>query len=97
MRPTALELRFTADGYGSLIVEVTKNIDIVIDMTQMLLIFHHQRINFLMSTCYHSDVEITSEQLVITDVDIPVEIKADAPIQVEIDNSDNWLNIREIT
>ena len=96
--PTELELQFTADGYGSLIVEVTKNIDIVIDMTPDAINIPSSEDKFLdEAPVITPDVEITSEQLVITDVDIPVEIKADAPIQVEIDNSDNWLNIREIT
>ena len=42
------------------------------------------------------DVEVTTDQIVITDIDIPVEIKADYPIQVEIDNADVWQDIREI-
>lgn len=42
------------------------------------------------------DVEITTEQLSIDDIDIPVEIKADYPIQVEIDNSGNFLDVRQI-
>jgi hypothetical protein len=42
------------------------------------------------------DAEITTEQILIDDIDIPVEIKAEYPIQVEIDNNGNWLNIREL-
>jgi hypothetical protein len=41
-------------------------------------------------------VEITTEQLTIDDIDIPVEIKADFPIQVEIDNSGNFIDVRQI-
>ena len=43
------------------------------------------------------DVQVTSENIVINDIDIPVEIKSNEPIQVEIDNSDNWMNVRQIT
>jgi len=43
------------------------------------------------------DIEVTTEQLVVDDIDIPVAIKADAPIQVEIDNSGVYLNVEEIT
>ena len=43
------------------------------------------------------DATVTSEQIVIEDVDIPVEITADSPIQVEIDNGGVWYDIREIT
>lgn len=42
------------------------------------------------------DVEITTEQLVVDDIDIPVEIKADSQIQVQIDEDGNWLNVRQI-
>ena len=42
------------------------------------------------------DVQVTSENLVIDDIDIPVEIKSDTPIQVEIDGDGTWRNIRSI-
>ena len=42
------------------------------------------------------DVEVVSEQIVVTDIDIPVEVKADYPIQVEIDNSNVWYNVQEL-
>ena len=42
------------------------------------------------------DVEVISEQIVIEDIDIPVEVKSDYPIQVEIDNSNVWYNVQEL-
>lgn len=42
------------------------------------------------------DTEVTTDQIVINDIDIPVEIKAEYPIQVEIDNDGVWRNIREM-
>ena len=42
------------------------------------------------------NVEVTSEQIVVDDIDIPVEIKSDYPIQVEIDNSGTFRGVREI-
>ena len=42
------------------------------------------------------DAVVTSYEIVIDDVDIPVEIKADRPILVEINNTDTWIPIREI-
>lgn len=95
--PTALELKFTADGYGSLIVEETKNIDIVIDMTPDAIDIPSSEDKFLgEEPVITPDVQVTSENIVINDIDIPVEIKADSPIQVEIDGDDNWVNIRQI-
>ena len=95
--PTALELRFTADGYGSLVVNVTKNVDIVIDMTPDAIDIPSSEDKFLgEEPVITPDVEVTSENIVINDIDIPVEIKADSPIQVEIDGSDDWINVRQI-
>ena len=42
------------------------------------------------------NTEVTSEQIVVDDIDVPVEIKADQPIQVEIDDSGTFQDIREI-
>jgi hypothetical protein len=44
------------------------------------------------------DEEVTSPPVPasVTDIDVPVEIKADQPIKVEIDGSTNWNNVREI-
>ena len=42
------------------------------------------------------DVTVTSDNIVIDDIDIPVEIKSDTPIQVEIDGDGTWRNIRSI-
>ena len=96
--PTALSLQFTADGYGSLIVQVTKDVDIVIDMTPDAINIPSSEDKFLgEEPVITPDVQVTSENIVINDIDIPVEIKSNEPIQVEIDNSDNWINVRQIT
>ena len=42
------------------------------------------------------DAVVTSEQIFVDDIDVPVEIKADQPIQVEIDDSGTFQDIREI-
>ena len=41
------------------------------------------------------DETVTSEQVVINDIDIPVEIKSSSPIQVQIDDG-TYQNIRQI-
>ena len=95
--PTALEVQFTADGYGSLLVNGTKNVDIVIDMTPDAIDIPSSEDKFLgEEPVITPDVEVTTENIVINDIDIPVEIKADSPIQVEIDGSDTWVNVRQI-
>ena len=42
------------------------------------------------------DAVVTSYEIFVNDVDIPVEVKADRPILVEINNTDTWIPIREI-
>ena len=40
--------------------------------------------------------ETVTTTIEVTDIDIPVEIKSNHPIQVEIDNDDNWRDVTEI-
>ena len=40
--------------------------------------------------------EVTTVQLTVQDIDIPVEIKADLPIQVQIDNDGVWRDVEQI-
>jgi hypothetical protein len=42
------------------------------------------------------ETEILSELLLISDIDIPVEIKSNSPIQVDINGQNNWQNLRQI-
>ena len=42
------------------------------------------------------NIEVTTEQIVIEDIDIPVVIKASQPIQVEIENSGIYLPVEEM-
>ena len=42
------------------------------------------------------DTEVTTDQILIEEIDIPVEVKSDYPIQVEIENSGTYIEVREI-
>ncbi len=42
------------------------------------------------------DTTITTDSVLIEDIDIPVEIKASEPIKIDIDDSGNWQEVREI-
>jgi len=39
---------------------------------------------------------VTTSALLVDDIDVPVEIKADAPIKVEIDGDGTWRDVQEI-
>ena len=45
---------------------------------------------------YTPETEILSEMYLINDIDIPVEIKADYPIKVDINKNDDWEDVRRI-
>jgi hypothetical protein len=45
---------------------------------------------------YTPETEILSEMYQINDIDIPVEIKADYPIKVDINKNDDWDDVRQI-
>jgi hypothetical protein len=45
---------------------------------------------------YTPETEILSEMYQINDIDIPVEIKADYPIKVDINKNDDWEDVRQI-
>ena len=42
------------------------------------------------------ETEVVSEMYLVDDIDIPVEIKSDQPILVDINKNDNWQKLREI-
>jgi hypothetical protein len=42
------------------------------------------------------DITITTDSVLIDDIDIPVEIKSSEPIKIEIDESGTWQEVREI-
>ena len=39
---------------------------------------------------------VTSNALLVDDIDLPVEVQATEPIKVEIDGDGNWQDVREI-
>ena len=45
---------------------------------------------------YTPDAELLSEMYLIDDIDIPVEIKSNYPIKVDINKNDNWEDVRQI-
>jgi hypothetical protein len=45
---------------------------------------------------YTPDYTVTSNYLVVDDIDIPVEIKASRPIKVDRNRQDNWEDLRQI-
>ena len=95
--PTSVTFLFTANGYGGLVayeqVVIPVNIDQTPDAIDIPSTEDKLRDEIPVIT---PNVEVTSEQIVVDDIDIPVEIKSDYPIQVEIENGDVWYDVRQI-
>ena len=95
--PTSVSFLFTANGYGGLSqvqqITIPVNIDQTPDAIDIPSSEDKLRDELPVIT---PDVEVTTEQIVVDDIDIPVEIKSDYPIQVEIENGEVWYKVREI-
>ena len=95
--PSSVEIVFSVDGYGTLSDTDTLTIPIIIDqLPNAIDIPETDDAIKDENPVITPDVEVTSVQIVIDDIDIPVEIKSDYPIQVEIDNDDNFRDVRQI-
>ena len=95
--PSSVSIVFTANGYGGLLAQDVEVIPINIDQTPNSIDIPSTEDKLRdEEPVITPNVEVTTEQIVIEDIDIPVEIKSDYPIQVEIENEDVWYNVREI-
>ena len=95
--PSSVSITFTANGYGGLLAQEVEVIPVNIDQTPNAIDIPSTEDKLRdEEPVITPNVEVTSEQIVVEDIDIPVEIKSDYPIQVEIENDDNWYNVREI-
>ena len=95
--PTIIEYKVYAIGAGSLTAEdieqVTINIDRMpdaIDIPETDDTFKNEE------PVVTPDITVTSQQLTVDGIDIPVEVKSDYPIQIEIGDSGIYVDIREI-
>jgi len=95
--PSSIEYKIYAIGQGGLTSEDFVTIAINIDQMPDLIDIPESDDKIKNEDPVISpDEEVTSQQIVVTDIDIPVEIKADLPIQVEIDNSGVYVDVRRI-
>lgn len=90
------KVKLKAYGSGSLFVEKESTFNINIDQMPDPVEIPSSEDKFLgEEPVITPDVTVTSDNIVIDDVDIPVEITADSPIQVEIDAGGVWYNVRQ--
>lgn len=89
--------RLTAVGDGNLSDFSDINVQIYIDRTPDQVTIPESEDTFKDEEPVISpDVEVVSQQIVINDIDVPVVIRADYPIQVEIDNDGQWRDVEQL-
>jgi hypothetical protein len=90
------KVKLKAYGSGSLFVEIEQTFDIDIDQMPDQMTIPASEDKFLdEEPVITPDVTVTSEKIVVDDVDIPVEVKSNTPIQIEIDGGGVWYSIRQ--
>ena len=94
--PQFINIVMTASGGGGQIT-ISKDIEVLIDITPTNIIIPETEDKFKdQDPVFAPETEILSELLLIDDIDIPVEIKSNFPIQVDINGDGTWRNVRQI-
>lgn len=93
--PRSVMYTITASGSGG---QVTKQVTIPINIDELpdSIVIPETEDAFKSQDPVYSPPDPTSQQVRINDIDIPVEIKSNYPIQVDINNQSNWQNVRQI-
>lgn len=95
--PMRIEYKLRAEGVGSLTDEDVEIVPAIIDqLPDAITVPESNDLIKDQAPVISPDVQLTTDQLLVTDIDIPVEIKSDYPIQVQIDNNGTWIDIENI-
>lgn len=95
--PRRIGIVFIANGYGNLTASDSIEIQVSIDETPDYIDLPETEDKFKNEEpVITPDAEVVSQQIIVNDIDIPVEIKSDSPIQVELDNSEVWQDVRQL-
>jgi hypothetical protein len=94
--PRSVTYLIEASGSGGSISK-TLTIPIIIDETPLnIVVPETEDVYKNEDPVITPDIIVTSNIIQVDDIDIPVEIKSDRPIQVDINNQNNWQNIRQL-
>jgi len=94
--PRYVDVVMTATGNGGT-ATISREIVINIDETPDNIIIPEKEDAFKsQDPVFAPETEVLSELLLVDDIDIPVEIKANSPIQVDINGQNNWQNLRQL-
>jgi len=93
--PRSVKYTLTANGSGGQVIKES-TITINIDETPDAVNIPETDEVFKSEDPVFSPKQLTTLQIQIDDIDIPVEIKSDKPIQVDINQQQTWNNVRQI-
>jgi hypothetical protein len=94
--PRFVDYVFVVTGKGGQIT-VNKTTEIIIDETPDNLIVPETDEKYKSEDpVFTPETEIITDMMIVDGIDIPVEIKSNYPIQVDINNQNDWKNIRQL-
>lgn len=95
--PSSIDFAILGTGAGGLTANDVHLVSVIIDQTPDFIDIPESDDKIRDETpVITPDAEISTLSLSVNDIDIPVEIKADYPIQVEIDNDGTYQDVRQI-
>ena len=95
--PSQVTITITVQGFGTLSATAQSTTTINIDtMPDTIIIPSSDDLLFAENPVISPDSTVTTEEIQVTDIDIPVEIKANQPIEVDVDDQGVYLGVREI-
>ena len=100
--PEVIQYQLFASGCGGTVFASAVTVSVEIDQLPDLFNIRDSLDKIPEEEVYAPDEDIVlSDPIVVTDIDIPVEIRSDKPIKVRFDNNDpnletNWNDVREI-
>lgn len=100
--PEVIQYQLFASGCGGTVFAQAVTVSVEIDQLPDLFNIRDSRDKLPLEEVYAPEEDIVlSDPILVTDIDIPVEIKSDKPIKVRFDNNDpnletNWNDVREV-
>ena len=94
--PYQIDFVITADGTGGSATDTARTLVNIDQTPENFTIDETDEVLKNQDPVYTPESEILSEMYFIDDIDIPVEIKADYPIKVDINKNNNWEDVRRI-
>ena len=95
--PFSVQYTFVATGKGGVetkVINITINID---ETPDNLLIPESKDLLKSQDPVITPDPTLTSLKILIEDIDIPIEVSADKPILIDINDQDDWKQVRKTT